>query len=190
MADRAINLELCRDLGFTQAADAGHAWVLPTMSHHGPGLLRLLWRILGNEQDVCDAYQDTFLRLAHAPHRPQSHALRGYLYRTATNVAISMIRRRKARQKTCRELAATPNAPAAPSVDYAADLDSSDLRLAMRTNIARLPEHLRTVVVLRDLGELPYQQVAEIMNISPATARVYRCRAIKILAHWMTDKQG
>jgi DNA-directed RNA polymerase specialized sigma24 family protein len=25
----------------------------------------MLWRILGNEQDVCDAYQDTFLKLAH-----------------------------------------------------------------------------------------------------------------------------
>jgi DNA-directed RNA polymerase specialized sigma24 family protein len=25
----------------------------------------MLWRILGNEQDVCDAYQDTFLQLAH-----------------------------------------------------------------------------------------------------------------------------
>lgn len=41
-------------------------WVLAAMQKHGPSLVAMLWRILGNEQDVCDAYQDTFVQLAHS----------------------------------------------------------------------------------------------------------------------------
>ena len=59
----------------------------------------------------------------------------------------------------------------------------------MRIHIARLPEHLRDVVILHDLAELPYQQVAKILGIATATARVYRRRAIQILAVWLADRK-
>ena len=44
---------------------------------------------------------------------------------------------------------------------------------------------LRDVVALRDLAELPYRQVGAMLGISPATARVYRCKAVRLLAAWM-----
>ena len=55
-------------LGFADALDSvgtDRQWVLSVMQSHGNELVTLLWRILGNEQDVCDVYQSTFLRLAH-----------------------------------------------------------------------------------------------------------------------------
>ena len=39
------------------------AWVLTTMRKDGPALIRLLWRMLGREDDVLDAYQDCFCKL-------------------------------------------------------------------------------------------------------------------------------
>ena len=185
MTSRALNLEVCWDLGLDQAKEASQAWVLSAMRRDGPGLIRLLWRILGNDQDVCDAYQDIFLQLAHAPAKPRGDKVRPYLYRTASNVAISMIRRRNALRKTCEKLAADQRTTRQHTVDYAAELDTSALCRAMRLHIARLPEHLRSTIVLRDLAELTYEQVADILSVSPATARVYRCRAVKLLAYWM-----
>ena len=65
------------------------------------------------------------------------------------------------------------------------ELDSRLLVEMLRCCMAQLPEHLRNVVVLRDLAELSYTQIGGMLGISPATARVYRCKAIQLLAVWM-----
>jgi DNA-directed RNA polymerase specialized sigma24 family protein len=56
------------------------------------------------------------------------------------------------------------------------------LREQIRSGIAKLPDYLRDVVMLHDLAELPYEQVARILGITAATARVYRCKAVQLLA--------
>jgi RNA polymerase sigma factor (sigma-70 family) len=71
----------------------------------------------------------------------------------------------------------------------AGDLDSKYLQEILRSHIARLPEHLRNVVTLRDLAELSYTQVGRILGISAGTARVYRCKAVQLLAVWMSEEE-
>ncbi|GAG17284.1 unnamed protein product, partial [marine sediment metagenome] len=144
-----------------------------------------LWRILGNEDDVCDAYQETFLKLAHSESGRKPLKVKAYLFRTASNVAISILRRQKTFNKVCNSLAY--NVPARQQMDPTGDLDIKYLQESLRLFIARLPDHLRNAVVLRDLGELPYQQVGKIIRVSAGTARVYRCQAVKLLAAWMAE---
>lgn len=48
--------------------------------------------VLGNEQDVADAYQSTFLQLAHVAHGRRPRNLKAYLFRTAANIAVSILR--------------------------------------------------------------------------------------------------
>ncbi len=69
------------------------------MQSWGPELVTMLWRILGNEQDVCDAYQNTFLKLAHFEGGRKPEHIKAYVFRSAANVAISMLRRRIAERK-------------------------------------------------------------------------------------------
>jgi RNA polymerase sigma-70 factor (ECF subfamily) len=157
------------------------------MQEHGPYLVTMLWRILGNEADVCDAYQDTFLHLTyHFEQRRRPRHIRNYLYRTALNTALSMLRRRRLQQtmqetlrKECFESVTT---------DYAADLDSRALQQTLRESISRLPEPLADVIVLRDLAQLPYSEVGQILGIRPGTARVYRHKAVQALASLMAQK--
>ena len=59
----------------------------------------------------------------------------------------------------------------------------------VRLHITRLPEHLRNVLTLRDLAEMSYSRVGKILGISPGTARVYRCKAIQLLAVWMNREE-
>jgi len=159
-------------------------WVLSAMKDHGPALVTMLWRILGNEHDVCDAYQDTFVQLVNCRRRPDNVA--AFVFRSASNTAVQMLRRRKMHRKACRVLAADASICVKDSLG---DLDSQQLQTALRDQIARLPESLRGVVLLKDLAELPYAQVARILGISVPTARVYRCRAIQMLAAWMAQPE-
>lgn len=155
------------------------------MAEDGPGILRMLWRILGREQDVMDAYQDCFCKLAAlAPEREPRNA-RAYAYRTAGNIAIELIRVRQrraahwdrvVRQHEQRNEAKRPG------------LDSGD-QDRLREAIAQLPAHLRSVVVLRDLSRLPYEQVGRTLGIDPATARVYRRHAVVKLAELLGAKE-
>jgi RNA polymerase sigma factor (sigma-70 family) len=177
-------LEFPWDLALTgESVETSQQWILSAMQAQGPALISILWRILGNEEDVCDSYQDTFLRLAHQNFGRKPDHVKAYLFRTASNIAISILRRRKYHDDACKHLAS--NNTAAKQSDPVTDLDSKELQENLRRQIARLPESLRNIVVLRDLGELSYQEIARILNLSSSTARVYHSRAMQVLAVMM-----
>jgi RNA polymerase sigma factor (sigma-70 family) len=168
MANKSAILGLTFDFAVAQSIDDSQRWILSAMKANGPSLVTMLWRILGNEQDVCDAYQQTFLNV------------QAYLYRTAANIAISMLRRAKMYRQSGKVLASM--AEKACSIDYANQLDSKMLQQKLRNAIAELPDYLRNVIALHDLAELPYTKVAAILQITTASARVYRSKAITLLA--------
>lgn len=181
-ADNAIYV-LGWDLAAAGSVDASQRWILSAMQRHGQGLVTMLWRILGNEQDVCDAYQQTFLNLAHLQNRQKPDNVQAYLFRTAANAAVSMLRRRKIQQQSIRLMAA--DGSPGRNIDYARDLDTKLLQEKLRLAVSKLPGYLREVVILRDLAEMPYARVGKILDISAATARVYRSKAITLLAALM-----
>jgi RNA polymerase sigma-70 factor (ECF subfamily) len=171
------------DITIPEVLSGSQRWILSAMQKHGPELVTMLWRILGNEQDVCDAYQDTFLKLAHYNRQYKPQCVKAYVFRTAANTALSMLRHKiieRNRVKILQMHSATSTAE---------DLNSALLRDKVRWCISRLPQNLREVVTLHDLGELPYGQVGKILDITPATARVYRCKAIRLLAVWMNKSE-
>ena len=186
MAINSAIRELCWDISAVGSVEKSQQWVLSAMQKQGQGLVTMLWRILGNEQDVCDAYQQTFLQLAHFQNngRDKPQNVKSFLYRTASNVAISMIRRVRSEQKKVRGLASVGSETA--NVDLAKDLDAKHLQSKLREAIAKLPDNLQNVIVLRDLAELPYEQVSKILGITVATARVYRHKAVTLLAARLT----
>lgn len=182
MLSKAINYELLWDFAVSEAVDKSQRWVLCSMQKHGPQLITLLWRILGNEQDVCDAYQTTFLHLAHQQNGKKPDHIKAYLFRTANNIAITILRRRIAEQQRVYKTyqnQITENSPIN-------ELDSKYLVETLRHCITRLPKHLRNVITLRDMAELTYSQVGRTLGISTATARVYRYKAIQLLSVWMS----
>ena len=159
-------------------------WVLSAIQKYGNELITMLWRILGNEQDVCDAYQDTFLQLAHFEGGAKPKKIKAYLFSTANNVAISMLRRKISERNRIARSVVNKDEENSPI----RELDSKFMQEILRESIAKLPEHLRSVIVLRDLAELSYSQISKILNISSGTARVYRCKAIQLLAVWMSKE--
>jgi len=186
MFGKAVSYDLFWDPAVCEAVEADQKWILAAMQTHGPELVNLLWRILGNEQDVCDAYQTTFLRLAHRQGAQKPRQIRAYLFRTASNTAITMLRRRMAENRTLSDLEVPTDHDRTASNDF----DTQQLAESLRRHLAELPDHLRSVVMLRDLGELPYAEVARIMVVSTGTARVYRCKAVQLLAAWMNKEES
>ena len=185
MFGRAVSRDLIWDFAASAAVEQSQRWILSAMQRHGQDLVTMLWRILGNEQDVCDAYQSTFLQLAHHKARQKPEHVKAYIFRTASNVAISMLRRRIAENKRLSTVTGGNRGFDSPENE----LDSKYLVERLRWCLARLPEHLRNVVALRDFAELSYAHIGTILGISPATARVYRCKAVQLLSVWMPGEK-
>jgi RNA polymerase sigma factor (sigma-70 family) len=180
MIGRAVSIELLWDIPVPKTLEQTQGWVLCTMQRHGRELVNMLWRILGNEQDVCDAYQDTFLKLAHHEYGTKPKNVKAYVFRSASNVAISILRHKLAENKSSSAIIAQSNTSCPAS-----ELDTRYLTETLRAALAELPDHLRDVIALHDLGDLSYKQVGLILGITVATARVYRCKAVQLLASRM-----
>jgi len=181
MFGKAVTRELLFSSAVAETVDQSQRWILSAMHRYGQELVTMLWRILGNEQDVCDAYQSTFLQLAHYQARQKPEHVKAYIFRTASNIAISALRHRVTEKKRLSRVVDVHGGFDSPE----RELDSKLLVETLRCCMAQLPEHLRNVVVLRDLAELSYAQIGEMLGITAATARVYRCKAIQLLAVWM-----
>lgn len=184
MFNKAVSYDLLWDSAALEAVDESQRWILTAMRRHGHELVTMLWRILGNEQDVCDAYQTTFLRLAHHEERLRPRWVKAYLFRTASNTAISMLRQRIVERKALSSV----GPPDEDVQDVQIDINVKHLTENLRYHVAQLPEHLRSVIMLRDFGELSYAEVARITGVSVGTARVYRCKAVQLLATWMNKE--
>jgi len=184
MFGRTQTLDLQHGTDALQVVEKDREWVLVAMQKYGQDLVNLLWRILGNEQDVCDIYQSTFLRLAHGSRGCKPTRIKAYVFRTASNTAISLIRTRAAEQRTKHAIRQRESYARSP----VQEVNQKQLVEQLRYHISRLPGHLREVVTLRDLAELSYSQISRILGITPASARVYRCKAVTLLAAWMKSE--
>lgn len=160
-----------------------HEWVMDLMVREGDGISRMLWRLLGNEADVLDAFQDTFCHLAQRGSSADLRSARAYAYRTATNIGIELIRTRKRHERHRERIAEHYDCSKATGV---AEADGPGKVAAeneqLREALGLLPKHLRSVVVLRDLAGLSYEEISTMLHIGAATARVYRRHAVVRLA--------
>lgn len=97
-----------------------------------------------------------------------------WLHRVAVNLAMSHFRRRAAERRATARL----DDPA----DAVEDTDVASA-VALRAALARLPERMRTAVVLRFYVDLPYAEVASRMRLAEPTCRSFVNRALERLRH-------
>ena len=150
------------------------------MVTEGPRILGTLWRLLGAESDVMDAYQECFCRLAAHPEPMRIKNAKAYVYRTASNIAIEMLRVRTRRRSHLPGIAQVQAARGRGTTTVSSSV------AALQEAIAELPPHLRNVIILRDLSRLSYREVGQTLNIDAATARVYRRHAVVKLSNMLT----
>jgi RNA polymerase sigma-70 factor (ECF subfamily) len=143
-----------------------------------------------NDYDLgVDLAQETFMRVYAAADRYQTtFAFSTYIYRIATNLAISELRRRKRRRLVSltnffqeRESPSDsfelemPDARPLQDITFVED----ERRAAVARAIATLPEKYRAPLVLRDVEERSYDEIAAILQMNEGTvkSRINRARA-------------
>ncbi len=160
------------------------AFLERAMTQHGKATYNFAYRLTGNEADARDLTQDAFLRVYRAwrSFQPGTSFL-SWIYRIVTNLHRDELRRRKGRYQ---EELPEDNAPqefagARPlAVTPIDDLVERELSEPLSRALAQLSSEQRQVVILADIEEYSYQEIAEIMGCSIGTvrSRLHRARAL------------
>ncbi len=160
-------------------------------------------RITGSDADAQDATQEASIAIMrHIGKFDGNSAFSTWVYRVATNASLDELRRRKRRavsmgDDTMLEAIGSGVGSGSGSGSAAAFMDASssggfDNRIADRMQVdaalSRLPAEFRVAVVLRDLCDLDYGEIAEVLGIPPGTMRSRIARGRAALGPLLTPK--
>ncbi|UCD39134.1 MAG: sigma-70 family RNA polymerase sigma factor [Fidelibacterota bacterium] len=145
-------------------------------------LFTFVYRFVGDRDLAEDLVQDTLVKVYTHRHAYREIArFSTWIYTIAGNLARTELRKRKRRATfSMSTLGFGEKEYELPSEDYAPTkaLEGEQTEKDIRMALARLPLHFRTVIILRDVQELSYEEISKIMKIPLGTvkSRVNRAR--------------
>jgi RNA polymerase sigma-70 factor (ECF subfamily) len=181
------------------AARAGDRVALDRLlRRHQPQIHAVCRRITGNDADALDATQDALIAIVRGlPAFDGRARFATWAYRVATNACLDELRRRKRRPvpvDTDLHQSGDDHGSdgrlltGGPPVDQVADGVAD--RLLVDHALAELAPEFRVAVVLRDLCQLDYAEIADVLDIPIGTVRSRIARGRRHLADVIGHSTG
>jgi RNA polymerase sigma-70 factor (ECF subfamily) len=159
------------DEALAAAANAGDRGALEVLlARHLDRVHAICRRVTGHPEDALDATQEALIAGTRGLHRYDGRSLfTTWLYRVATNAALDELRRRKRRPEPAELI---EDRPPGGATGGAAPVESAVVaRLDVDAALAALSPEFRAAVVLRDLCDLDYAEIAEVLDVPIGTVR-------------------
>jgi RNA polymerase sigma-70 factor (ECF subfamily) len=136
-------------------------------------VFNIAYKFVGRHDQAEDLTQDVFLKLYRSLNTFDRRAnFQTWLTSVSRNLCIDHYRSaRRERESIDRELDPADLAEAAPGASAYARLESRDRVELLREALGKLPPTLRAAVMLRDLQELTYQEIADRLRVPEGTVK-------------------
>ncbi len=174
--------ENSRDIQLMERIGAGdHRAFRELVERHQNAIVGTVAKMLGNPSEAEDIAQQVFLRVwRHAKrYRPEAK-FTTYLFTITRNLVFNESRRKKRRNEVSadeREENSHTLIPADPSQQPDSELLQEELKQAVDKAIASLPEPQRMAVVLRRYEQMPYEEIAKVLELSVSAVKSLLFRA-------------
>ena len=148
-------------------------------------VFNVAYKFVGKHDEAEDLTQDIFLKIFKALKSFDRRAnFQTWIISISRNLCIDHYRSvRKERQTIARDVDSNDLQPATSDRGPYAQAEHQDLRAQLRQALETLPITLRTAVVLRDLQELSYQEIADRLGLPEGTVKSRINRGRIELAH-------
>ncbi len=177
-------------------SEEAYAWLIGEFQQPVYGLV---YRMVNDPADAADTTQDVFLKVFRGMrHFHGESSLKTWIYRIALHEAANRRRwwfRHKAKE-TSIEPAESESSGAAENAMQTALTDRADspfdsvahreVQKRVEEELRKLTEPYRTTLILRDLEEMSYEEIAEVLEISLGTVKSRLTRGRDALRHRLT----
>lgn len=131
--------------------------------------------------------QEVLLKLWEHQDKLDEERLLGWLLRVTRNACVDVLRKRKAYHNVV--------APTSEDLGYAPDHDpmpdddaeAADFQQHLRRALSRLAEPYRSIIILREVQDMKYEEISGAMNLPLNTVKVYLHRARKKLRDELSE---
>lgn len=143
-------------------------------------LYRFIWLHTYDSEIARDILQDVFIRVWDNRQRlDKNKSFKAYLYQISNNLVIDMVRKNKTKEKMIKTN---------QSLNYYESEEQYYTNIDIQNAMNKLPEKLRTVVILSRFEGLNYMEIAEICNVSFQTISYRFNQALKLMGKYLSEK--
>jgi RNA polymerase sigma-70 factor (ECF subfamily) len=148
------------------------AWDL-IVRQHWRKVFNVAYKFVGRHDEAEDLAQDIFLKVFKSLDTFDRRAnFQTWLISVSRNLCIDHYRSvRKERETINRDVDASELSPASPDENPVAAIEQRDRVMLLRQAFAALPASLRTAVLMRDIQELSYQEIADRLRLPEGTVK-------------------
>ena len=137
-------------------------------------------RVIGHDADAADAAQEAMIAIVRGLAKFDGRSsFSTWTYRIATNASLDELRRRQRRPVSHLVPKDNDNHGEIADPQSTTRIDGIGDHMLIDSALAALPEDFRVAVVLRDVGDLDYAEIAEVLGVPVGTvkSRIARGRA-------------
>lgn len=162
------------------------------IKQHGPTLVNFLSKRLKSREDAEDIAQNTFLRLYTMDNPDGVDNPRAFLFQVAANMSIDQLRRQSRMnnyldREHCKASSESPQSSDSPEQLLEAQQKSADIYQVIES----MPANVRQAFLLSRTRNMPYGEIAKLMNVSVSSVEKYMLQALKQCRKaLLTDKIG
>ncbi|MEP6916519.1 MAG: RNA polymerase sigma factor [Acidobacteriota bacterium] len=155
--------------------DTGSVDFATAYERHAAGVFQFALYLTGNRADAEDITAETFVRAFAAPDRIRAETMKSYLFTIARRLFRRGLRRR-GRHQPLPDDVADPRASVSARVEAKSELEAIMAKLQLLAHVDR------AALLMRTFHGLPYQEIAQALEISLSSAKVkvHRARAALI----------
>lgn len=177
-------------------SEAAYNWLIGEFQQPVYGLV---YRIINDPADAADTTQDVFLKVFRGmKHFHGESSLKTWIYRIALHEAANRKRwwfRHKARETSIEPDEAEGSSLLESAIESALadrgdspfdNVAHSEVKRRVEEELRKLPEPYRTTLILRDLEDMSYEEVAEVLEISLGTVKSRLTRGREALRQRLT----
>ena len=150
-------------------------------------LFNVVYRWVWDREEARELVQEAFVRLWRMRARIEPETARALVFRIALNLAANRRRWRRLWRLATLDLVGVVASDQAGAEEA---LAGEQRRRAVQAAVERLPERLRRVIVLCELGGMSYAEVADVLQIPSGTVASRRNAALNRLRQWLSARES
>ncbi|WP_031513555.1 RNA polymerase sigma factor [Desulfofalx alkaliphila] len=141
------------------------------------------YRFMGNHADACDLAQEAFIKIYNAlPGFRGDSSLMTWIYHITANVCRDELRRRQNKQTYSLDDEFHENLPSILNIvsdepGPEEEMERQELRLQVQQCLNMLSEDYRLILIMREMQELSYDEIATVLDCSLGTVKSRLSRA-------------